>query len=353
MTTAIPFFDMRGEVAAIRPELDRAIARVLDHGGFVGGAEVEAFEAALAAATGVARAVGTSSGTDALLAIAMALGWGPGDEIVTTPLSFFATVGAIVRVGARPVFADVDASLNTDPQAVAAAIGPRTRAALLVHLFGRPAAWPAIAVPIVEDAAQAVGAAPVRGVAAALSFFPTKNLGGCGDGGAVLTDDPALADRIALLRNHGARPKYHHVAVGGNFRLDALQAAILGAKLPHLPTWTAARRARADRYRAGLADLPEVRVPVDDPRHVYHHFVVRADARDRLRAHLAAAGIGTEIYYPSPLHLQPALAELGYRAGACPQAEAACAELLALPIYPSLPLAAVDRVADAVRACYR
>ena len=353
MTTAIPFFDMRGELASIRPAIDAAIARVLDHGGFVGGAEVEGFERALAAATGVARAVGTSSGTDALLAIAMALGWGPGDEIVTTPLSFFATVGAIVRVGARPVFADVDASLNADPEAVAAAVGPRTRAALLVHLFGRPAAWPAIPAPIVEDAAQAIGAAPVRGVAAALSFFPTKNLGACGDGGAVLTDDPALADRIALLRNHGARPKYHHVAVGGNFRLDALQAAILGAKLPHLSAWTAARRARADRYRAALAGLAEVRIPADDPRHVYHHFVVRADARDRLRAHLAAAGVGTEIYYPSPLHLQPALAELGYRAGACPAAEAACAELVALPLYPSLPLDAVDRVAALVRSCYR
>jgi dTDP-4-amino-4,6-dideoxygalactose transaminase len=156
---------------------------------------------------------------------------------------------------------------------------------------------------------------------------------------------PALADRIALLRNHGARPKYHHVAVGGNFRLDALQAAILGAKLPHLPAWTAARRALAARYRAALAGLAEVRMPADDPRHVYHHFVVRADARDRLRAHLAAAGIGTEIYYPSPLHLQPALADLGYRAGACPAAEAACAELVALPLYPSLPLDAVDRVA--------
>ena len=350
----IPFFDMRAEVAAVRGELDRAIARVLDHGGFVGGAEVERFERALAAATGVAHAVGTSSGTDALLATAMALGWGRGDEVVTTPLSFFATVGAIVRVGARPVFADIDAAtLDADPAAVAAAVGPRTRGVILVHLFGRPAAWPAVAVPVVEDAAQAVGAAPVRGVAAALSFFPTKNLGGCGDGGAVLTDDADLADRVALLRNHGARPKYHHVAIGGNFRLDALQAAILDAKLPHLPGWVAARRARAARYRAGLADLPAVRVPPDDPRHVYHHFVIRADARDRLRAALTAAGVGTEIYYPSPLHLQPALADHGYRVGACPRAEAACAELVALPMYPTLPLDAVDRVVDLVRAAYR
>ncbi|MEZ4401537.1 MAG: DegT/DnrJ/EryC1/StrS family aminotransferase [Kofleriaceae bacterium] len=349
----IPFFDMRREVAAVRADLDRAIARVLDSGGFVGGPEVAGFEAALAAHVGVGHAVGVSSGTDALVAIAMALGWGAGDEIVTTPLSFFATVEAIVRVGARPVFADVDAATgNIDPGALAAAVGPRTRAALVVHLFGRPATWPALAVPVVEDAAQAVGAAPVRGVAAALSFFPTKNLGGCGDGGAVLTDDAALADAIALVRNHGARPKYHHVVVGGNFRLDALQAAILAAKLAHLDGWVAARRVRAARYRAALADVAAVQVPPDDPRHVYHHFVIRAERRDALRAHLAAAGIGTEIYYPSPLHLQPALAHLGYRAGQCPVAEAACAELVALPMYPTLTLDEVDAVAAAVAGCF-
>lgn len=347
----IPFVDLRAETAAVRGELDRAIARVLDHSGFVGGAEVERFERALAAFTGVAHAVGTSSGTDALLATAMALGWGPGDDIVTTPLSFFATVGTIVRVGARPVFADIDAAtLNADPAAVAAAVGPRTRAALLVHLFGRPCDWPALDVPVIEDAAQAIGAAPVRGQAAALSFFPTKNLGACGDGGAVLTDDPALADRLTLVRNHGARPKYHHVALGGNFRLDALQAAILDAKLPHLPAWIAARRARAARYRARLVEVSCVALPPDHPQHVYHHLVVRSPARDRLRAHLTAAGIGTEIYYPSPLHTQPILADLGYRAGSCPRAEAACAELLALPIYPTLSLDAVDRVCDAIAA---
>lgn len=347
----IPFVDLRAETAAVRGELDRAIARVLDHSGFVGGAEVERFERALAAFAGVAHAVGTSSGTDALLATAMALGWGSGDEIVTTPLSFFATVGTIVRVGARPVFADIDAAtLNADPAAVAAAVGPRTRAALLVHLFGRPCDWPALDVPVIEDSAQALGAAPLRGKAAAVSFFPTKNLGACGDGGAVLTDDPALADRLTLVRNHGARPKYHHVALGGNFRLDALQAAILDAKLPHLPAWITARRARAAHYRARLADLAAVTLPPDDPQHVYHHVVVRSPARDRLRAHLTAAGIGTEIYYPSPLHTQPILAELGYRDGSCPRAEAACAELLALPIYPTLSLDAVDRVCDAIAA---
>lgn len=349
----IAFFDMRAELAAVRAEVDQAIARVLDHGGFVGGVEVEAFERALAAATGVRRAIGTSSGTDALLAIGMALGWGRGDAVVTTPLSFFATAGAIVRLGARPIFADVDDTLNVDPDALAAAIDRDTRAELVVHLFGRPARWPALAVPVVEDAAQAIGAAPIRGVAAALSFFPTKNLGGCGDGGAVVTDDDALADRIALLRNHGARPKYHHVAVGGNFRLDALQAAILGAKLPHLAAWVSARRTLADRYRAALADVPEIVVPVDEPAHVYHQFAIRVAERDRLRAHLTAAGIGSEIYYPSPLHLQPALAGFGYRAGACPRAEAACAELLALPIYPSLPRDAHDQIVDALRRFYR
>jgi dTDP-4-amino-4,6-dideoxygalactose transaminase len=351
--TAIRFFDMAAEVAAIRPDLDRAIARVLDHGGFVGGAEVERFERALAAALGVGHAVGTSSGTDALLAIAMALGWGRGDRIVTTPLSFFATVGAIARVGARPVFADVDDALTLDPDAAAAAVDASTRAIVTVHLFGRPAAWPTVAVPVIEDAAQSIGAGPVRGRAAALSFFPTKNLGACGDAGAVLTDDADLADRIALLRNHGARPKYHHVAIGGNLRLDALQAAILDAKLPHLPAWTAARRALAARYRAALAEVPEVTPLPPHPDHVYHHFVVRAVDRDRLRAHLTAAGIGTEIYYPSPLHLQPALADLGYRAGACPRAEAACREVVALPLYPTLPATAVDRVAAAVRTYYR
>jgi len=349
----VPFFDMRAEVAAVRTEVDQAIARVLDHGGFVGGAEVEAFEAALATRCGVTHAVGTSSGTDALLATGMALGWRAGDAVATTPLSFFATAGAIVRLGARPVFVDIDDTLNVDPAALRDLREPQLAAAIVVHLFGRPARWDGLTVPVVEDAAQAIGAAPVRGVAAALSFFPTKNLGGFGDGGAVLTDDDALADRVRLLRNHGARPKYHHVAVGGNFRLDALQAAILAAKLPHLGRWVSARRALAARYCAGLAELDAIGLPADEPAHVYHQFAIRVPDRDRVRARLAAAGIGTEIYYPSPLHLQPALAEHGYRRGWCPRAEAACDELLALPIYPSLPADAQDRVIDALRACYR
>ena len=353
----VPFFDMAAELAMVRPAVDGALARVLDSGQFVGGPEVEGLERELAAALGVGHVVGVSSGTDALLVLAMALGWGPGAEVVTTPLSFFATVGAIARVGARPVFADVDARLLLDPAAAAAAVGPRTRAVLPVHLFGLPAAHPAVAVPVIEDAAQAIGAGPPRGLAATLSFFPTKNLGALGDGGAVLTDDAALAARVALLRRHGAEARYQHAQVGGNFRLDALQAAVLRAKLPHLPAWTAARRAHAARYREGFAAAglagAEVTLPPDETAHVYHQFVIRVPARDRLRAHLTAAGIGTEVYYPSPLHLQPALAGLGYRAGACPRAEAACAEVLALPIHPALAADAPARVVDAIAAFYR
>ena len=352
---AVPFFDMKAELAAVRPELDRALARVLDSGQLVGGPEVEGLERELAAALGVRHVVGVSSGSDALLVCAMALGWGPGDEVVTTPLSFFATVGAIARVGARPVFADVDERLLLDPRAAAAACGPRTRAVIPVHLFGLPAAHPDVGVPVLEDAAQSIGAGPPRGVAATLSFFPTKNLGALGDGGAVLTDDDALAARVALLRKHGAEARYHHVVVGGNFRLDALQAAALRAKLPHLPAWTGARRAHAARYRRLFADaaLADVVLPPDEPAHVYHQFVVRVPARERLRAHLAAAGLGTEVYYPSPLHLQPALAELGYRAGSCPRAEAACEEVLALPIHPAMVADGPEQVVAAIAGFYR
>ncbi|MBZ0231867.1 MAG: DegT/DnrJ/EryC1/StrS family aminotransferase [Deltaproteobacteria bacterium] len=352
----IPFFDMAAELAAVRADVDRAIARVLDSGVFIGGPEVEGFERELAVATGARFAIGTSSGTDALLAIGMALGWRPGVEVVTTPFTFFATVGAIVRLGAVPVFADIDDERMTlDPAAAVDAVGPKTAAVMPVHLFGLRAAHPSVSCVVVEDAAQSIGSGPVRGAAAALSFFPTKNLGAVGDAGAVLTDDPALAERIALVRSHGARPKYHHLVVGGNFRLDAIQAAVLRAKLPHLERWTAARRAHAARYRVAFAaaDLAEVKVPVDDPAHAYHQFVIRASARERLRAHLTANGIGTEVYYPELLHHAPALVGIPYRAGACPHAEAACAEVLALPVHPALPRDAPERVVEAVRGFYR
>ena len=352
----VPLFDMAAELAAVRHEIDAAIARVLDSGVFVGGDEIVAFERELAAATSVRSAIGTSSGSDALHAIFLALGITPGDEVVTTPLTFFATAGGAARLGARIVFADVDdASLTLDPWAALSACCDRTRAVVPVHLFGHPATLPPAPCPVVEDAAQSLGAGPVRGRAAAVSFFPTKNLGALGDAGAVLTDDPALADRIALLRVHGARPKYHHLAVGGNFRLDPLQAAVLRAKLPHLAAWNAARRGHADRYRALFAARrlpPELRLPAPHDAHVYHQFVIRAPRRDALRAHLAAAGIGTEIYYPAPLHLQPCFAELGYRAGAFPIAERACRDVLALPIHPRLAPDAQAFVVDQIAAFY-
>jgi len=349
-------FDMVAELAAVRHEVDAAIARVLDSGVFIGGAEVAGFERELAAATGAPYAIGTSSGSDALHAIFLALGVTHGDEVVTTPLTFFATAGGAARLGARIVFADVDEdSLTLDPRAALAACGAHTRAIVPVHLFGHPATLPVAPCAIVEDAAQSLGAVPVHGRAAAVSFFPTKNLGAIGDAGAVLTGDPVLAERIALLRTQGARPKYHHLAVGGNFRLDPLHAAVLRAKLPHLAAWNAARRRHADRYRAlfAAARLPaELRLPAPHPAHVYHQFVIRAPRREALRAALAAAGVGTEIYYPEPLHLQPCFAELGYRAGAFPIAERACRDVLALPIHPMLPQGAQAFVVDRIAAFY-
>jgi len=334
----IPLFDMNAELSPIRAEIDAAIRRVLDAGVFIGGPEVAALEQELARALGVRHAIGVSSGTDALLATLMALGVGPGDEVVTTPFSFFATAGSIARLGAKVVFADIDdETLCLDPAAALAACTARTKAIVPVNLFGYPAKLPATDLPIVEDAAQSIGAGPVRGLAATLSFFPTKNLGALGDGGAVLTNDDALADRLRLLRSHGARPKYHHVALGGNFRLDALQAAVLRAKLPHLPRWTAMRRANAAHYRElfAAARLPDVRLPADHPDHVYHQFVLRVPRRDELRRHLADQGIETEVYYPSPLHAQPAGMDHVVR-GATRVVDRVCAEALALPIHPVL-----------------
>jgi dTDP-4-amino-4,6-dideoxygalactose transaminase len=352
----IPLFDMVAELAAVRPEIDAAIARVLDSGVLIGGPEVTGFERELAQLAGARHAIGTGSGSDALHAIFLALGIARGDEVVTTPLTFFSTAGSAARLGARIVFADIDDdSLTLAPSAALSATSDRTRAIVPVHLFGHPAELPEAPCAIVEDAAQSLGGGALAGRAAALSFFPTKNLGALGDAGAVVTDDAALADRIALLRTQGARPKYHHLAIGGNFRLDPLQAAVLRAKLPHLAGWIAARRGHAAHYRALFAAArlpPELRLPAAHDAHVYHQFVIRAPRRDDLRAHLAAAGIGSEVYYPEPLHLQPCFAELGYRPGAFPVAERACREVLALPIHPRLGRDAQARVVDAIAAFY-
>jgi len=352
----IPLRDLAAEHGPLRAELTEAIARVVESGQFIGGPELAAFESELAAASGAARAVGVSSGTDAILVALMALGVGPGDEVVTTPFTFFATAGAVARLGAVPVFADIDpVTLNLDPVRAAGAVTPRTRAVIPVHLYGRLAELPAVDVPIVEDAAQSIGTGPPKGAAATLSFFPSKNLGAMGDAGAVLTSDAALADRVALLRSHGARPKYHHLEIGGNFRLDALQAAILRVKLPHLVRWTDARRAAAARYRElfAAAGLDAVALPPDSPEHVYHQFVVRAERRDALRQRLTTADIATEVYYPEPLHLQPCFAHLGYRPGALPHAEAACRDSLAIPLYPQIEPSAQARIVDVIAAFYR
>jgi dTDP-4-amino-4,6-dideoxygalactose transaminase len=354
----VPLLDLVADTAKVRAEIDAAVRRVLDSGQFIGGAEVEAFEAALAPVAGATYAVGVSSGSDALLVALMALGIGPGDEVVTTPFTFFATAGAAARLGARLVFADVDDdSLNLDPERAAANVSAQTRAIISVHLYGRAAAVPEVqGVAIVEDAAQALGGAPLRGHCAALSFFPSKNLGGCGDGGAVVCRDAELAARLRLLRGHGAQPKYYHQVVGGNFRLDALQAAILAAKLPHLEAWNRARRERAARYRQLLAAarLPaELRVPADAPGHVYNQFVIRTPRRDELRLALAAGGIATAVYYPLPLHLQDCFAQLGYRAGSMPNAERAAKEVLALPMGPSLPDEHQDVVVAAIERFFQ
>jgi dTDP-4-amino-4,6-dideoxygalactose transaminase len=363
---AVPLLDLRAQYSSIRADVDAAITRVVESQHFILGPEVEGLEREVAAYCGVDHAIGLSSGTDALLIALMAHGIGPGDEVITTPFTFFASAGTVSRLGARPVFADIDpTSFNLAPGAVASALTEQTRAIMPVHLFGRCLELDAIVqlvdargLPIIEDAAQAIGAvdgagrqAGAIGNAGCFSFFPTKNLGGFGDGGMVVTNDAELADRIAVLRVHGMRPKYFHRMVGGNFRLDALQAAVLRVKLPHLDSWSAARRRNAQRYRtlfaeAGLND-GRVRLPEDVPGHIYNQFVIRVDQRDALRDSLGAAGIGTEIYYPLPLHLQECFHDLGYAPGDFPHAEAAAREVLALPIFPEL---TEDDLAEVVRA---
>jgi len=365
--TPVPLLDLGAHHAPLMDEIRAAIDRVLTSSRFIMGPEVTALESAVAELTGAAHAVGVSSGTDALLVALMALDVGPGDEVVTTPFSFFATAGVIHRLGATPVFVDVDpVTFNLDPEKVEAALTDRTKAILPVHLFGQVCEMGALQkiacdrnLPIVEDAAQAIGATSPWGPAGRLgligsfSFFPTKNLGALGDGGIVTTMDDELADKLRRLRVHGAKPKYFHAMVGGNFRLDALQAAVLNVKLPHLERWTAARRRNADRYDAMFAEaaLPGARLRA--PRrvvegHVYNQYTIRTDRRDALRAHLAERKIGTEIYYPKPLHLQECFVHLGYARGALPEAEGAAEQVLSLPIYPELTEAQQRVVVDAV-----
>lgn len=369
--TAVPLLDLKEQYRPIREEIRAAIDRVADAQWFINGPEVEGLEREVAEYSGAPYGIGVSSGTDALLVAMMAIEVQPGDEIITTPYSFFATAGCIARLGAKPVFVDIDpVSYNILPEAIEAAITPRTRAIIPVHLYGQMADMDPImevarrhGLTVIEDAAQAIGSeyhgrrAGSLGDFGCFSFFPSKNLGGFGDGGLVTALDEALAARVRQLRNHGDGPKYYHKFVGGNFRLDALQAAVLRVKLPYLDTWTEGRQRNAARYRALFADadLPTVSLPVESPdrRHIYNQFIIRVPHRDDLIAYLRERQIGCEVYYPVPLHLQECFAYLGYKTGEFPASEAAAKETLALPIYPELTEVQQSTVVDAVADFHR
>jgi dTDP-4-amino-4,6-dideoxygalactose transaminase len=366
------FLDLKAQFATIREDVMCAIAAVMESQQFILGREVRLFEEEAAAALGARHAVACASGSDALVLAMLALGIGSGDEVITSPFTFFATAGSIARVGARPAFVDIDPeTYNIDLVRLETAITPRTRAIMPVHLFGLPTAMDTVSriartegLAIIEDAAQAIGArcgdrsVGTFGEFGCFSFFPSKNLGGAGDGGLITTQDGDLAERIRILRVHGSKQKYHHQLLGLNSRLDALQAAILRVKLPHLQKWTDERRLRAERYRTLLeeADLTHrIALPSALPNecfHVYNQFVVRAVERDALRGFLRENGIPTEIYYPTPLHLQPAFSYLGYHAGEFPHAEKASREALALPIYPELTERQQEAVVGAISSYY-
>ncbi|HET6333089.1 MAG TPA: DegT/DnrJ/EryC1/StrS family aminotransferase [Polyangiales bacterium] len=363
----IPLLDLNAQSAAISGELRAAFERVLASGQFILGPELDAFEREIASYLGAPSAFGVSSGTDALVLALMALEVGPGDEVIAPTFSFFATAGAIARLGAKPVFVDIEPhSFNLDVAQVEAKLTPRTKAIIPVDLFGQTCDLERLLplaeahhIPVVEDAAQALGAASTKhraGVDAAFgcySFFPSKNLGALGDGGLLTVRDPALAKRARILRAHGAEPKYHHALIGGNFRLDALQAAFLRVKLPHLARWTASRQENARLYDALFAEANLDPALLQTPAriydgHVYNQYVIRTPRRDALQAALRAHGIGCEVYYPIPLHLQECFAYLGERLGAHPVAERAAKEALALPIYAELGAARIERVVRAV-----
>jgi len=366
---AVPLLDLHAQYAGIRDEVRAALDRVIESQVFILGPEVEALEREVAAYSGCAWGIGVSSGTDALLVALMALGIGVGDEVITTPYTFFATAGSLVRLGARPVFVDIDPrTYNIDPARIEAAITPRTRAIMPVHLFGQMADMdPIMAIAerhhlaVIEDAAQAIGAeyrgrrAGSIGHIGCFSFFPSKNLGGFGDGGMVTTNDAQLAERVRLLRGHGAKPKYFHRLVGGNFRLDAIQAAVLRVKLTYLDDWTAGRQANAARYRELLAaaDIP-LDVPCDagHGRHIYNQFIVRTARRDDLMAALKTHQIGSEVYYPLPMHLQECFADLGYHTGDFVHSEQAAQQTLAIPVYPELTPVQQERVVEVLSAFF-
>jgi dTDP-4-amino-4,6-dideoxygalactose transaminase len=368
--TPVPLLDLKAQHETIKHEVTALVNAVIEEQAFILGPIVGKLECAVAGLSKTSFAVGCANGTDAILIAMRALDVGRDDEVVTTPFTFFATAGTIHNVGARPVFADIDPlTFNLDPAAAGAAVTSRTKAVIPVDLFGQMAAIEAVraqvgSLPIIEDAAQSIGARRVidgatvmAGEAATIgtfSFFPSKNLGGYGDGGMIVTQDDALATRMMKLRMHGSLKTYYHEMVGYNSRLDALQAAVLMAKLPHLEAWSAARRANAAYYDHAFADLADIVTPYVDPANtsIYNQYTIRAQRRDALQAYLKERGIGCAIYYPLPLHLQPCFAYLGYREGQFPESERASQEVLSLPVFPELTSTQRDIVVDEVRAFY-
>ncbi len=366
----VPLLDLKAQHALIRDEVVRAMMQVVDDQLFILGEPVERLEGLVAELSRTRHAIGCANGTDAILLAMRALDIGRGDEVITVPFTFFATAGTVHNVGATPVFVDIDPdTFNMSPEAAAAAVTSKTKAVIPVDLFGQMAALEEIrrripAIPMIEDAAQSIGASRridgrrvMAGEAALIgtfSFFPSKNLGGYGDGGMMVTQDDALAARLRRLRVHGGAKQYFHDEVGYNSRLDALQAAVLAAKLPHLSHWSAGRRANATYYDSGFADVPEVRRPCIDPANesIFNQYTLRVQRRDELQAFLKSRGIGSAIYYPLPLHLQPCFAYLGYQKGQFPESERAAAEVLSLPVFPELTSSQLDEVVGTVRAFY-
>jgi dTDP-4-amino-4,6-dideoxygalactose transaminase len=359
----VQLLDLKAQHATIREEVLAAAAEVLDSQVSIGGPKVAELEKEVAKLSGCAHAVAVSSGTDALLASLMALEIGPGDEVITTPFTFFATAGSIARTGAMPVFVDIDpCTYNIDARQIRHAITPRTRAIMPVHLFGQMAEMEPIMklaeehdLFVIEDAAQSISStycghkAGSIGTTGCFSFFPSKNLGCAGDGGMVVTNSATVYERLSLMRNHGAKPKYYHRYIGGNFRLDAIQAAILLVKLRYLDQWSEARRANARAYDEAFRGT-KVHTPTIRPYNqtVFNQYTIRVEHRDELAAHLKQRNIGSEVYYPLPLHLQECFSSLGYREGDCPEAERAAREVISLPIYPELPAAERDFVVETI-----
>lgn len=370
MSQPIPMLDLAAQNGPLRAEIQAAMARVIDANAFIMGPDVASFEQEMQRHLGVKHAIGCANGSDGLVIALQALGVGPGDEVITTTFSFFATAGSIARLGATPVFADIDpATFNLDPAQVEARITPRTKAIMPVHLFGQMAPMKPFmdlarkhGLKVVEDAAQAVGSREDGAVAGSvgdvgvLSFFPSKNLGCFGDGGMVLTNDDALAEVVRSLRVHGGgKVRYHHERVGMNSRLDTLQAAILRVKLPHLEAWSEGRRRVAARYDALFAGVPRLRTPARLTRmtHIYNQYTLRVPERDALQAKLQAEKIGCAVYYPLPLHLQRCFAQFGGKSGQCPEAERAADEVLSIPVYGELTDGQIQRVVEVVKAHVR